>query len=1114
MKTTIKTLALSAVASAFLVGCGGGGSSSSDTSTSSTVSGSAVDGYLKNSTVCLDLNLNGICDVATEPTTLTGENGAYSLTIKPEHKSHINYNKAPLIVYGGVDQDNPTVDYTGKLKSPNDGSGKVNLTVTTTLVSSYLENNSSKGIKEAKQKVADIFGIDVAKVDADPRANGGDAELIKIEMQMQSIVEVMAKSALEDNSNVSKDESDIKDDIFKALAAGLDNVNTGNTIEDTISNIVTNAPEDKLKAISDNTVKAKDVAKASAKNVALVLEGLDTAKLSDTISKTFVLKDQALDTIAKADFTQVKVDSTNLEMTKNEIENIDFELESKKLVLKNLDVNITDLNDTDIKNMTISLDMDTTELDTALQDNTHYQAIKVKIVEKEQEQKDKVEAFDKEKQLATAYQNAKDLKGKFEALDNNSTMQTATVADAKNLFTQLRETADSLYSDDNNATTIISSQDKLITDEIKPAIQTITDNLNASATALETSFDAFDQSVNTDFNTVLTAVETRINALTKARADYAQANNLADIDEADWSITAGSDTLSHTFVKDSNNLVTESFTFNGTEVTSTWTYGDNGDDDIGTINLTSPLNFKGDGYDLNITSLSFLNNKAIFNSSATITGDNGATMELSDFSISLDYNELKDRPDNVEFVFDGTIKSNNRTLDGKLIISETKNEISLIGKYTGASGEPSFDGTITAKGDSVKFKDIIEEQDNHTYSHRDGSLMTLTKDGLEEIVISRYTPNSNYNINNNTITLKTNNYETTCNTTAQYISDINSNNVNSCDKNVTLKTYNYYELQDKYVTIDLDSTTYQLDDVWSHGGIPDDMGIYTGMYLDGYGDWGIAYDDSTGNSSFLGANATVSNFKIRDAKTFDELNFDISFDGTITDGNKNISLTLGVKNNTQDNLQTVYAENINITDGDSVVKLTKLTATTNENNTDNSIKVEGAEVSIMSTENQLLTFDANFEASESSNQKTIKFNGEYSYAGTTFKGVVEGDENITTSTTSGNVSGEITATGYKPFTLSAVLDENTTTSNGYVLFTRDGGYLLAGHITGTKTENQDETTTFKFVDSNGVILNVKSEPNKKDTGTITDKDGKNLGEFASENSWEIKYSDNTTETIF
>jgi hypothetical protein len=79
-----------------LSGCGGGGSA--DTKKGITISGKAIDPYLKGSKVCLDLNKNRVCDVH-EPYTTTNDHGDYALEIAQEHHDAVH----SLCVTGGTD---------------------------------------------------------------------------------------------------------------------------------------------------------------------------------------------------------------------------------------------------------------------------------------------------------------------------------------------------------------------------------------------------------------------------------------------------------------------------------------------------------------------------------------------------------------------------------------------------------------------------------------------------------------------------------------------------------------------------------------------------------------------------------------------------------------------------------------------------------------------------------------------------------------------------------------------------------------------------------------------------------------------------------------------------
>lgn len=103
----VSTIALGISSILLLSACGGGGGSDSDnTSSTRNIQGKAIDGYVKGATVGLDLNFNGKLD-AGEPTTITGDNGAYILDIKSnQDASCADY--VPTIVdvpVGAIDED-------------------------------------------------------------------------------------------------------------------------------------------------------------------------------------------------------------------------------------------------------------------------------------------------------------------------------------------------------------------------------------------------------------------------------------------------------------------------------------------------------------------------------------------------------------------------------------------------------------------------------------------------------------------------------------------------------------------------------------------------------------------------------------------------------------------------------------------------------------------------------------------------------------------------------------------------------------------------------------------------------------------------------------------------
>ena len=143
-----------------LTGCGGGGGGATDTTTSPTsASGSAIDNYIKDATVCIDANTNNICDTG-ETTTTTDSNGNFSF-------SNLSDNDI-IIAYGGTDI------YTGEvfpyilknIASNKDSNGKIILSSLNTLISDYI-NAASSDLNTAKTKIASFLNATSDNLDED-----------------------------------------------------------------------------------------------------------------------------------------------------------------------------------------------------------------------------------------------------------------------------------------------------------------------------------------------------------------------------------------------------------------------------------------------------------------------------------------------------------------------------------------------------------------------------------------------------------------------------------------------------------------------------------------------------------------------------------------------------------------------------------------------------------------------------------------------------------------------------------------------------------------------------------------------------------------------------------
>lgn len=82
MKFRMKTAGLAVIVATVFTACGGGSSSSASGGGGATVAlaGVVIDGVIEGASVCLDLNVNLVCD-AGEPSATTAANGSYSLSL-------------------------------------------------------------------------------------------------------------------------------------------------------------------------------------------------------------------------------------------------------------------------------------------------------------------------------------------------------------------------------------------------------------------------------------------------------------------------------------------------------------------------------------------------------------------------------------------------------------------------------------------------------------------------------------------------------------------------------------------------------------------------------------------------------------------------------------------------------------------------------------------------------------------------------------------------------------------------------------------------------------------------------------------------------------------------
>jgi uncharacterized FlaG/YvyC family protein/predicted lipoprotein with Yx(FWY)xxD motif len=265
-----------------LIGCGGGSSGNPvstvkkddpNVSSNTQITGKAVDGYLNQSIVCLDLSLDGYCQIASEPTANTDVNGSYTLTLTDIHKNHTNFDKAAILVYDGFDTST-NKRFEGKLQAPNDGEA-INVTPMSTILHKTVEKQSKDSdltkvqikakIEESKTKLQKIFKLDGIDLGADPIALS-DSSLLEASLALQKSVQTMAKA---NNVNSTKSESDLTEEIFEALVYGFEDIDVSDSeqlgIDSLIDKTVKNNTANGL--LGQNAISVKDNAKKIAKKV-------------------------------------------------------------------------------------------------------------------------------------------------------------------------------------------------------------------------------------------------------------------------------------------------------------------------------------------------------------------------------------------------------------------------------------------------------------------------------------------------------------------------------------------------------------------------------------------------------------------------------------------------------------------------------------------------------------------------------------------------------------------------------------------------------------------------------------------------------------------------------
>jgi len=171
-------------------GCG----SSSNTNTeqqiieienTTTVSGTVVDGYIKDALVCLDINNNNLCDV-DEPKTTTDVNGYFLFK-----KIDKNIGEKKIIIEGGIDTATNSIfkaKLTRKIDIKIDKIDDISITPLTTMIDYLGESETNI---EVKNMLSNKLNISIDKLEEDPMK---DIELFKTTQKIMQTIQTIQEN--------------------------------------------------------------------------------------------------------------------------------------------------------------------------------------------------------------------------------------------------------------------------------------------------------------------------------------------------------------------------------------------------------------------------------------------------------------------------------------------------------------------------------------------------------------------------------------------------------------------------------------------------------------------------------------------------------------------------------------------------------------------------------------------------------------------------------------------------------------------------------------------------------------------------------------------------------
>jgi len=214
----VKLIAISMVASTFLVGCGG--SDTTATVSTTAISGVAADPELQGATVFLDANENHLFD-SGELSTTTDNLGRYTLDVPSEDIGK------PIVVTGGIDRVTRKA-FKGQLSVISEaGNNSQHITPLTTLVEKYKAANPTEQVSDIKASLATKLGLNADDFDKNVVATGNE-KLLKVALRLQKVAEALDGASSKNIAelyttlaNTIKSDSNLTEAIKSAVSAEI-----------------------------------------------------------------------------------------------------------------------------------------------------------------------------------------------------------------------------------------------------------------------------------------------------------------------------------------------------------------------------------------------------------------------------------------------------------------------------------------------------------------------------------------------------------------------------------------------------------------------------------------------------------------------------------------------------------------------------------------------------------------------------------------------------------------------------------------------------------------------------------------------------------------------------